>query len=562
MAPGADRPLPERRRARRRAAAVPHRPARRRAPLHRDASASAGSCARHRAAVTISVLATTGFAVGGTIAMQRIVAARDEAAREAAIAQIRKQRRRAADRLHADPRTERSCARSAGSTCSRGLGTEVRHYYDTLAKVPGGMPAEDEIRMVEAIDLIGEAEHTVGQARQGARDVDGSRATASSASSATTPARRARSAMRRLRAQLDIEIGAVMQQQRGSSPTRSLSSRRPSRSGTTLERRAAEGALAHARRRRRARQARRRAARRGQDRRGVRASTPRRKTERERATSHRQRPGHRREDGARDEPPQARLRSISCAANRRSRSTSTGGAPAARAICSRASPTTSSSSRRCSTSRTRSPTSSSAARRRRRRDRDLPRSAAADRRARAPRPDERRLAAPARRAARRPRIRATRRAATSRTALDQLDQAIELQKDLAARDPKSTRYRSTCRARTRAPATRYVGLGARPTTASRVQARARHPPGARRQGSEERAVPPLVRVVVREARQRVRVKATSRARSRRTSRRSRCASSSSPSRRPRASSRTSSRPPRSSSGACCSRARTSSAPAS
>ena len=70
-----------------------------------------------------------------------------------------------------------------------GLGTEVKRYYETLSRMPGGMPREDEIRMAEAIELIGEAEHDVRQARSGARDVArGARAAARPSSATDTTA--------------------------------------------------------------------------------------------------------------------------------------------------------------------------------------------------------------------------------------------------------------------------------------------------------------------------------------------------------------------------------------
>jgi tetratricopeptide (TPR) repeat protein len=44
------------------------------------------------------------------------------------------------------------------------LGTEVRAYYDTLGKMPGGMPLSDVDRMAMAIELVGRAERDSGQA--------------------------------------------------------------------------------------------------------------------------------------------------------------------------------------------------------------------------------------------------------------------------------------------------------------------------------------------------------------------------------------------------------------
>ena len=83
-------------RARRRAAPLPDRSARRRAPLHRGRSGSTRFVKRHRAAVTVSAIAIVGFAVGGTIAVRNVVRARDEARHAERVAVTRKQ---AAERL-------------------------------------------------------------------------------------------------------------------------------------------------------------------------------------------------------------------------------------------------------------------------------------------------------------------------------------------------------------------------------------------------------------------------------------------------------------------------------
>ena len=164
---------------------------------------------RHRAAVTVSVLAVTGFAVGGTMAVGRIVAARDEARAEASIAQVRKN---AAERLIDYTLTHvQGQLRTIGRLdLLAGLGTEVRHYYDTIAKVPGGMPQEDEIRMVEAIDLIGEAEHTSGKPDNALATWRFARERIERIVGIEPAAKTFR--LRRLRARIDTEVGSVMQE--------------------------------------------------------------------------------------------------------------------------------------------------------------------------------------------------------------------------------------------------------------------------------------------------------------------------------------------------------------
>src|SRR5439155_22879320 len=117
---------------------------------------------RHRAAVTIAAIALAGFAVGSTVAVSRVVSARDHAQHESQIATIRKT---AAERLTDYMVTDmQSRLRAIGRLdLMAGLGTEIRRYYATLMKIPGGMPSEDVIRMAEAIDMVGEAEHTSGR---------------------------------------------------------------------------------------------------------------------------------------------------------------------------------------------------------------------------------------------------------------------------------------------------------------------------------------------------------------------------------------------------------------
>jgi serine/threonine protein kinase len=117
---------------------------------------------KHRAAVTIATVAVIGFAVGGTMAITRIVRARDLARAEEQIATTRKV---AAERLIDFTLTRMKTQLKAIGRLDllADLGVEVRRYFDKLQKIPGGMPPEDELRMVEAIELIGQAEHTSGK---------------------------------------------------------------------------------------------------------------------------------------------------------------------------------------------------------------------------------------------------------------------------------------------------------------------------------------------------------------------------------------------------------------
>ena len=120
---------------------------------------------RHRAAVTISVVALTGFAVGGTVAINNIVEARDRARREEQIALTRQAAaEHLIDYMLDDMKTRLSAAGRLDLLA--GLGNEVKNYYKKLSDMPGGMPREDEIRMAQAIELIGTAEQTSGNPDQ------------------------------------------------------------------------------------------------------------------------------------------------------------------------------------------------------------------------------------------------------------------------------------------------------------------------------------------------------------------------------------------------------------
>jgi tetratricopeptide (TPR) repeat protein len=120
---------------------------------------------KHQAAVTLSVLATVGFAVGGTLALRRIVDARDVARREQKIAITRKQAaENLIDYMFSD--MKKRLTEAGRLDMLSGIGTEVKRYYTLLSGMPGGMPQEDEIRMAEAIQLIGMAEHTSGNPDQ------------------------------------------------------------------------------------------------------------------------------------------------------------------------------------------------------------------------------------------------------------------------------------------------------------------------------------------------------------------------------------------------------------
>jgi serine/threonine protein kinase/tetratricopeptide (TPR) repeat protein len=116
---------------------------------------------RHRAAVAIATVAVAGFAVGGTIAVRRIVEARDraEVQRQLAI-----KHRQAAERLVDFMQTDLTQRLEPMGRLDLmvPLGTEVKRYFEDLAEAPGGMRAEDIDRMARALRAIAYADDKSG----------------------------------------------------------------------------------------------------------------------------------------------------------------------------------------------------------------------------------------------------------------------------------------------------------------------------------------------------------------------------------------------------------------
>ncbi len=164
---------------------------------------------KHQAAVTISVLATIGFAVGGTLAVRRIVDARDSARREQKIAVTRKQAaENLIDYMFSD--MKKRLSEAGRLDMLSGIGTEVKRYYTLLSGMPGGMPQEDEIRMAEAIQLIGMAEHTSGSPDQALATWKAARERLVAVVGRDATARTRR--LRRMIARFDYETGRIFQE--------------------------------------------------------------------------------------------------------------------------------------------------------------------------------------------------------------------------------------------------------------------------------------------------------------------------------------------------------------
>jgi tetratricopeptide (TPR) repeat protein len=168
---------------------------------------------RHRAAVTIAVLAAIGFAAGGTFAVRRVLHERDLADRERRLADTRRQAaEHLIDKMLSDVKNRLQQIGRLDLLAS--LGAEIRDYYDTLAKIPGGMPADDIDRMAIAVELIGVAERDSGKLDEAFTTWTGVRATLARAASGGESAR----FKRRMIARLDFELGTI-HQQRGNMPS-------------------------------------------------------------------------------------------------------------------------------------------------------------------------------------------------------------------------------------------------------------------------------------------------------------------------------------------------------
>jgi len=164
---------------------------------------------RHRAAVAIALVASIGFAVGGTIAINRIIRG-EQAAKDAE--QIAIARQQAAEGLVTYMQADvRDMLESVGRLdLLEKLGTSIHDYYDKLAKASGGMGSDDAERMATAIDVLGDAEmrsgktdrafETWSKARKQLVDVVGDDRT------------EATFTLRRLVARLDDQLGRVHQQ--------------------------------------------------------------------------------------------------------------------------------------------------------------------------------------------------------------------------------------------------------------------------------------------------------------------------------------------------------------
>jgi serine/threonine protein kinase/tetratricopeptide (TPR) repeat protein len=116
---------------------------------------------KHRAAVSIAVIAALGFAVGGTLAVRKIVVERDRAEHQRKLAEIRKL---AAERLVDFMQSDLTARLEPIGRLDLlvPVGAEVRRYYDALGDIPGGMQPMDVDRMAKALLVLASTDKDAG----------------------------------------------------------------------------------------------------------------------------------------------------------------------------------------------------------------------------------------------------------------------------------------------------------------------------------------------------------------------------------------------------------------
>ena len=167
---------------------------------------------RHRAAVTIAAVAALGFAVGGTLAVREIIQERDNADRERTIAVTRKEAAEGLiDEMLGDMQTSLQKIGRLGVLAD--VGGDIRDYYGTLAKLPGGMSPDDIDRMATAAEIIGRAERDSAKIDQAMKTWTDARAQLERVLAAPAADRGPAAFERRVRvARLGFQIGTIHQQ--------------------------------------------------------------------------------------------------------------------------------------------------------------------------------------------------------------------------------------------------------------------------------------------------------------------------------------------------------------
>ncbi|HEU0036306.1 MAG TPA: protein kinase [Kofleriaceae bacterium] len=163
---------------------------------------------KHQAAVTIATISVVTLAVGGTLAVRQIVQQRDAARYERQVADIRRRAAEAMiDEMLSDVKDR--LVQIGRLDLLTSLGTQIRTYYGTLARIPGGMPVDDVDRMAVAVELLGRAERDSGdsaRARKTWMDMRDQLAAAVGSDAGPTTIKK-----RMMIARLDFQLGTIDQ---------------------------------------------------------------------------------------------------------------------------------------------------------------------------------------------------------------------------------------------------------------------------------------------------------------------------------------------------------------
>lgn len=161
---------------------------------------------KHRAAFLIGAIALVSFLIGGTLAVQRIVAARAKAEAQRAIALTRKQAAETlVDFMVSDLRQR--LVPMGRLDLIGGLGRHVRAYYDAIARTPGGLSPDDVERMAVALSLTAQAEVQAGDLQAALATWQQAQANLTATASPTAPD--PHGARRRFLARAALEIAAI-----------------------------------------------------------------------------------------------------------------------------------------------------------------------------------------------------------------------------------------------------------------------------------------------------------------------------------------------------------------
>ncbi|MBP9088075.1 MAG: protein kinase [Kofleriaceae bacterium] len=117
---------------------------------------------RHRAALAISLVALIALSIGSVFAIRRIVAARNSAEAQRALAMARKQAAETLVDFMISDLKKRLVPMGRLDLVS-GLGGQVKDYYQKIAIIPGGLSADDVDRMAQAMGLTASVEVQLGK---------------------------------------------------------------------------------------------------------------------------------------------------------------------------------------------------------------------------------------------------------------------------------------------------------------------------------------------------------------------------------------------------------------